>query len=286
MSGAIRLAVPNKGRLKDPSVQLLRDAGLSFELAERTLSVRMANVDLDLLFVRTEDVAELVADGVADLGITGQDLLAEFGARLPPLLELGYGHCRLVAAVPKESPAEKVDDFAGFRVATAHPRTTEDFFRQRGITITAVPLRGSVEVAPKLGIADGIVDLVSSGSTLLLNGLRPVDTIITSQAVLVVNPEALATRSGDLQQVATMLRAVVAARGKRYLLLNAPLSAAAAIEALIPGLESPSLVPLAEQGMVAVHSVVDADDIWRLLPELKAAGGSGILVLPIEQLIP
>lgn len=282
----LRLAVPNKGRLAEPSWRLLRDAGLSFEQTERTLSVRVSNVDLDLLFVRTEDVVELVSDGVAELGITGQDLLAELRADLPVLAELGFGRCRLVAAVPEDGELGRLEDLAGMRVATAHPEVTGRFFGERGIDVSVVPLRGSVEVAPKLGIAEAIVDLASSGSTLLLNGLRPIHTLLESQAVLVADPDSLDGRSTEVRQVATMLGAVVAGRRKRYLLLNAPEEAAEAVEALIPGLESPTVVPLAEEGMVAIHSVVNADEVWALLPELKAAGGSGILVLPIEQLIP
>lgn len=280
----IALAVPNKGRLKDPSVQLLRDAGLSFETTDRALSVPVRNVDAELLFVRTEDIPELVADGVADVGITGIDLIAERGNGLETLVELSYGHCRLVAAVPNASKIQDISQLSGSRVATAHPNTTGRFFRDNEIEVTVIPLRGSVEVATKIGVADAIVDLVSTGSTLRVNGLRSIGTILESQAVLVA-------RAGDAgrdgaAQVVTALRAVVAGRGKRYVLLNAPIEAAESIEALIPGLEAPTVVPLAEEGWVAIHSVVDAEHMWELLPKLEAAGGKGILVLPIEQLVP
>ncbi len=279
----IRLALPNKGRLQQPTLDLMRTAGLSFETTDRALSVTARNADIELLFVRTEDVPELVNDGVAELGITGQDLLAEYGTDLEVLAELAYGHCRLAAAVPTGSTVEKVEDLDGLRVATAHPRATARFFDARGIEITVVPLRGSVEVATKLGVADGIVDLVSTGSTLMVNGLREVGLVLASQAVLVAGP---AKGNGDASRVATALRAVVAGRGKRYLLLNAPAGAVDSIATLIPGLEAPTVVPLAEEGMVAIHSVVAADDIWNLLPRLEEAGGTGILVLPIEQLVP
>lgn len=280
----LQLAVPNKGRLKDPSVALLRDAGLSFELTDRALSVPVRNVDLELLFVRTEDIPELVADGAAHLGITGIDLLTERGNGLVTLAELGYGRCRLVAAVPNASPVEKIEDLEGMRVATAHPNTAARFFSERGIDAAVIPLRGSVELATKIGVADAIVDLVSTGSTLRVNGLRAIGTLLESQAVLV-------GRLGDsddrpAQQVITALRAVVAGRRKRYLLLNAPEAAVSTIADLIPGLEAPTVVPLAEEGWVAVHSVVAAADLWELLPKLEEAGGKGILVLPIEQLIP
>ncbi|MFO7548579.1 MAG: ATP phosphoribosyltransferase [Acidimicrobiia bacterium] len=278
----LRLAVPNKGRLKEPSLELLRDAGLAFEATERSLSVRVRNAEIDLIFVRTEDVPEMVTDRVADLGITGNDLLAEFEGGLEVVAELGFGRCRLAAAVPNASPIDKVEDFDGLRVATSHPRATRRFFDDRGVDVTVVPLRGSVEVAAKLGVADGIVDLVSTGSTLLVNGLREVDVILPSQAVLV----SAGRGNGPVQRVATALRAVVAGRAKRYVLLNAPADRVETIADLIPGLEAPTVVPLAEDGWVAVHSVVGVDEVWGLLPLLEEAGGRGILVLPIEQLIP
>jgi ATP phosphoribosyltransferase len=282
----LRLAIPNKGRLEEPSVALLAAAGLSYEKTIRSLSVPVRNVAMELLFVRTEDIPELVSDGVAELGITGIDLLAESGAGLEELVELGYGRCRLAAAVPAASEIEDIAGFAGLRVATSHPTVTRAFFAAKGIEITLVPLRGSVEVAPKLDVADAVVDLVSSGSTMLVNGLRPVLTILESQAVLVAGPTARNGHSAMVDQVATMFRAVIAGRRKRYLLMNAPRGAIDPIEAIIPGLDAPSVVPLAHDDMVAIHSVVDADDVWRILPELKAAGASGILVLPVEQLIP
>lgn len=286
MIRTLRLAIPNKGRLRDTTASLLSDAGLDFEKSDRTLSVSVRNVELDLLFVRTEDIAELVSDGTADLGITGQDLLAENGTDLPVLAELGFGHCRLVAAVPKGSPAEKLEDLTGWRVATAHPNATRQIFADRGIEADIVTLRGSVEVAPKLGVADAIVDLVSTGSTMLVNGLRQIETILTSQAVLVASPDALASRSAEVDGVVTGLTAVTEGRRKRYLLLNAPAPAVGKIQEIIPGLGAPTVVPLADNNMVAIHSVVDAGSIWSLLPDLKAAGARDILVLRIEQLIP
>lgn len=278
------LAVPNKGRMKDPTVGLLTDAGLRFETTDRALSVPVRNVDMELLFVRTDDIAELVSDGVADAGITGVDLIAEHGNGLETLVELGYGHCRLAAAVPNDSPIEKVDEFGGLRVATAHPNATSRFFSDRNIDVDVIALRGSVEVATKIGVADAIVDLISTGSTMRVNGLRPVGTLVESQAVLFSRTDS--GSSPEVKQVATAIRAVVAGRNKRYLLLNAPRAAVETLIDLIPGLNSPTVVPLADTHMVAIHSVVDAADMWSLLPQLEQAGASGILVLPIEQLVP
>jgi ATP phosphoribosyltransferase len=285
MTSPLRLAIPNKGRLRQPTRDLLRDAGLVFEETERALTVPVRNVDLELLLVRTEDIPELVADGVAELGITGLDLIEESGLDVTATVPLGYGTCRLTAAVPKASSVAEVADMAGLRVATAHPRATAAFFATSGIDVVIVPLRGSVEVAPKLGVADAIADLVSSGSTLLVNGLRPITDLLHSEAVLIARGDG-ADRNGRLEQVATMLRAVVAGRRKRYVMMNAPRRDLEEIERLIPGLRAPSVIPLAHDDMVAIHSVVDADEIWGLLPDLEAAGASGILVLPVEQLIP
>ncbi len=284
MKPVLRLAIPNKGRLQNPTAGLLSQAGLMYERTERSLSAPVANVDMELLFVRAEDVCEMVADGVAALGVTGLDLLQESGADLQVVGELGFGRCRLTAAVPNASPIDDLAGLEGMRVATAHPRVTGEFFTKQGIDVTVIPLRGSVEVAPKLDVADTIVDLVSSGSTMMVNGLRPIATLLESQAVLVARGSADGLTVAQ-QEVVTMLLAAVAARSKRYVVMNAPLEALAAIEEIIPGIEAPSVVPLAHNGKVAVHSVVDAQDVWQVLPRLKEAGAGGILVLPIESLI-
>ena len=284
MTALLRLAVPNKGRLQSPTGDLLSQAGLIYERTERALSARVANVDMELLFVRAEDVCEMVADGVAALGVTGLDLLQESGSDLEVVAELGFGTCRLTAAVPNASPMQDLGELEHMRVATAHPRVTGEFFAKQGIEVILIPLRGSVEVAPKLDVADAIVDLVSSGSTMMVNGLRPIATLLESQAVLVARRSVDGLAEGQ-QQVVTMLQAAVAARRKRYVVMNAPKEALEAIEAIIPGIEAPSVVPLAHNGKVAIHSVVDAKDVWQVLPRLKDAGATGILVFPIESLI-
>jgi ATP phosphoribosyltransferase len=278
----VRLALPNKGRLEQPAIDLLRQSGMSFETADRTLAVPVRNMPVELLFVRADDIPELVADGVAELGITGRDLVEEVGLEVEVLTALGFGRCRLTAAVPERSPITSLEAFTGARVATSHPRTAQRFFDDKGIAITPVPLHGSVEVAPKLDVADAIVDLVSSGSTMMINGLRPVVTVLESEALLIGS----GGRSSVAGSIATMAQAVVAARRKRYVLMNAPADRVVEIERIIPGIEAPSVVPLAHNGMVAVHSVVDADDVWQVLPELEDVGASGILVLPIQQMIP
>lgn len=281
----LRIAVPNKGRLEKPAADLLRQSGMRYEKTERSLSVPVANVDIELLFVRTDDIPELVADRVAAMGITGLDVVEEAQLPVAVVAELGFGRCRLSAAVPSSADVETVADFAGLRIATSHPGTTERFFADKGVDVTTVPLRGSVEVAPRLDVADAIVDLISTGSTMRVNGLRPIVTLLESQAVVVQHLDLEGPEAELAAQVVTMLRSVIAGRQKRYILMNAPLSDVEKIGKLIPGFESPTVVPLAHDGMVAIHSVVDADRVWSVLPKLRDAGATGILVLPIEQLI-
>ena len=279
------LAVPNKGRLVEPTLTLLHDAGLVFEERDRSLVSHVENVPLDILFVRTNDVIEFVGDGVADIGITGGDLLAEADASLPIVRSLGYGRCRLAAAVPRDAPQREIADLAGLRIATAHPGATRRWFEGRGIPVVVIPLSGAVEVAPRLGLADAIVDLVSTGVTLGTNGLRSIGDLLASEAVLVGNPARLVAEADAVDRLDTMLGAVLAGRRRKYVMMNAPLERLADLEGLLPGLESPSVIPLAHAGMIAIHAVVGSDDVWALLPRLKAAGASGILVLPIEKLI-
>jgi ATP phosphoribosyltransferase len=286
MRTRLRLAIPNKGRLVEPTLRLLHDAGLVFEEHDRSLVALVQNYDLDILFVRTNDVIEFVGDGVADLGVTGDDLLSETSAELPRVRSLGYGRCRLAAAVPTDSPFQVIEDLAGLRVATAHPNTARRFFEGRHVPVEIIPISGAVEVAPRLGLAEAFVDLVSTGSTLVMNGLRQVGDVLDSEAVLVANPTAHRERAAELAAIDTMLSAVIAARGRKYLMMNAPAPRLDEIQQLLPALESPTVIPLAHAGMIAIHSVVGADDVWGLLPRLKAAGASGILVLQIEKIVP
>ncbi len=233
------------------------------------------------MLVRAADIPEYVQDGVVDCGITGADLVEESGVSVDVLLGLGFGACTLEAAVPSEASARTLEDLAGCRVATVYPSLAERLLAERGIEVELVRVTGSVEVAPRLGLADAIVDLVSSGSTLRTNGLRSLGALFASEAVLV------GRTGGDerARELATVLRSVVEARETRYLMLNAPESAVAEITRIVPGSGSPSVLPLAEPGMVAVHVLVPAADVWRLLPRLEAAGGSSILLVPVERVL-
>jgi len=280
----LRLAIPNKGRLAEPAVKLLRDAGLEFDPHDRRLVAPVENLALDILFVRANDIVEFLADGVADVGITGVDLLAESDATLRTLRRLGFGHCALSVAVPDESTYRTVDELAGSRAATAHPKVARRYFAERGLDVDVIPLSGAVEVAPRLGLAEAIVDLVSTGSTLAMNGLRPIAEVLASEAVLVAGPAAEG-RADEVAAIDLMLAAVLAARSSRYLMMNAPSAQLEILRSLLPALASPSVIPLANPDMIAIHSVVGGDDVWRLLPSLRAAGASGILVLPIELMV-
>jgi ATP phosphoribosyltransferase len=286
MRDRLRIAIPNKGRLMEATLTLLHDAGLVFEATDRSLVSRVGNHPLDILFVRTGDVIEFVNDGVAEAGITGGDILAESGIDLPVLRPLGYGRCRLAAAAPADSPYESISDLGGTRIATSHPNVVRRFFLGQGIPVEVVPLSGAVEVAPRLGLADAIVDLVSTGSTLSMNGLRAIGDILASEAVLLTSHAAQRAHAEELDGIVTMFGSVIAARGRKYLMMNAPAAKLPELEDLLPGLESPSVIPLAHAGMIAIHAVVGADEVWGLLPRLKATGASGILVLPIEKILP
>jgi len=282
--GRLRIALPNKGRLADPAVALLRDAGVEVELGERRLSAQARNLAIELLFVRTGDITEYVRDGLVDLGLTGQDLVAEFGDGLAPLLDLGFGACSLVLAVPVHGDLDAVDALAGARIATTFPKLTREFLARHGVEAQVIEVTGAVEVTPQLGMADAVVDLVASGSTLRVNGLRPLATLLDSQAVLVAADADVAAEPRVASLVA-MLRSVVEARGREYMMMNAPATAIDRIRELIPGLSGPTVMPLADPSMIAVHSVVERGQLWRIVPALKEAGARDILIVPIEKVI-
>jgi ATP phosphoribosyltransferase len=274
----LRIAVPSKGRLREPAVELLHDAGLGPETpGDRALAFACRNAPVEALLVRADDIPEYVQDGVVDCGITGLDIVREQAPAVSVLVRLGFGACTLEAAVPAESYAGGLGDLAGARVATSFPRLVRELIPGS----EPVDVHGSVELAPRLGLADAIADLVSSGSTLRTNGLRSLGVLLESEAVLIGPVEPTA----QTRQLAGVFRSVVDARGARYLMLNAPEAALAEICALVPGSRAPSVLPLAEPGMVAVHSVVPAQDVWRLLPALEEAGATSILLVPLERML-
>lgn len=278
----MKIAIPAKGRLREPAVALLEEAGLGPEApGERALAFPCRNAPVEVLLVRAADIPEYVQDRVVDCGITGADLVRERGADVTELLPLGFGSCTLEAAVPQESPAEDLGDLGGLRIATVFPRLAGELLEERGVRAQLVDITGSVEVAPRLGLADAIIDLVSSGNTLRTNGLRSLGVLFSSEAILIGAPDP----DDDARQLAQVLKSVVDARGMRYLMMNAPEAALPALCELVPGSRAPSVLPLSEPGMVAVHALVPSAEVWRLLPELEAAGASSILLVPVERML-
>jgi ATP phosphoribosyltransferase len=281
----LRLALPSKGRLAEPSTRLLSDAGIQFETTGRTLHAHAHDLDLDLLLARSDDIPVWTAAGDVDLGIAGQNQIIETGADVEPLLALGFGRCRLALAVPQGAAVRSLEDLAGARVATSYPRTVAARLASAGVEARVVTLGGSVELAPRLHAADAIVDLVSSGDTLRQNGLVEVETLLESQAVLIARRDLSHQQRALTEELRLLIDSVLAARPKRYMMLNARDERLAEVLELLPGLDAPTVLPLARGDMHAVHAVVDAAEIVRLLGPLRAAGASSILVLPIEHLI-
>jgi len=284
----LRLALPNKGRLAEQTLELLDDAGFPLPLnSERALTARVGD-ELEVLFVRAQDIPEFVADGAAHAGVTGWDLVVESERELSARLDLGFGRCRLVAAAREEGPVREVADVpAGARVATAFPHTARRWFAEAGRDVEIVPVSGASEAAPHLGIAELIVDLVSTGSTLRVNGLREIATLLHSSARLVTAPAPAPEVEGAIEDLVGTLASVVRARGRRYVMANVPRAALDRIPKVLPGLNGPTVTEILNSGAhVAVHAVVAEEALAATVRELKALGASGILVTRIERLTP
>jgi ATP phosphoribosyltransferase len=285
-NGRLTVAVPSKGRMLQPTLDLCAAAGLSFETTERSLLVPCVNAPVDLLLVRPHDIPEYVHDGVVDAGITGANLVVESEAEVETLAELGFARCTLEAAVPLDASQSELSDLEGLRVATAYPTSTRACLGALGVSAELVTISGSVEAAPRLGLADAIVDLVSTGSTASVNGLRRIGRLLESQAVLLRGREVESGKDEHVERLRLMLEAVVAARRRRYVMMNAPAGALDEIRAVLPGMGAPSVLELAEPGQIAIHAAIEADQVWDLLGPLKAAGATSILVVPVERLVP
>jgi len=285
----LRIALPNKGRLADDARELFNDAGLEVRAAgPRALTASLGG-EFQALFVRARDIPEFVADGAADVGVTGFDLVRESGRTLDELADLQFGRCRLAVAATEESGFAALDDIApGTRVATVFPRLTREFFEQRGRPVEVVPVSGAAEIAPHIGIADVIVDLVSTGSTLRVNGLREVATVLESSTRLIAAADDRrdAGRTRALEELVAALTSVIAARGRRYVMANVPRAHLDAVRKVVPGLNGPTVIDILNGGEhVAVHAVVSAATIYRTVADLKALGAEGILVTRIERLM-
>ncbi|PSQ36448.1 ATP phosphoribosyltransferase [Halobacteriales archaeon SW_10_66_29] len=280
----MRIAVPNKGRLHDPTIELLERAGLHIvDGADRKLYAETVDPDVTVLFARTSDIPEYVRDGAADLGITGYDQVRESGTDLVELLDLGYGTCRIVLAAPEGGDISTVSDLEGTTVATEFPTITAEFFEERGVDVDVAEVSGATELTPHVDIADGIVDITSTGTTLRMNRLAVVEEVLTSSVRLFASPEAADDPKVD--QVATALGSVLAAEDQRYLMLNAPADSLDEVKDVIPGMGGPTVMDIAGTDQVAVHAVVEEDRVFETISELKAVGASDILVTEIERLV-
>jgi ATP phosphoribosyltransferase len=287
---SIRIALPNKGRLSEKALALFEQAGLRAAFTSDRALVASLGDDFQAIFVRAADIPEYVADGAAEMGVTGADLVAESGRKVDEVLDLGFGACRLVVAVREESKVRSADELPeGSRVATSFPRVASSYFASLGTAIEIAPVTGATEIAPHLGVADVIVDLTSTGSTLRVNGLREVDTILHSTARLIANPAAAddPTLRKTVDDLALALSSVLRAEKKRYLMANVPRERLEEIRDVIPGISGPTIVEVLDGGgWVAAHAVVDADSVYQTIASLKALGATGILVTRIERLMP
>lgn len=281
----LRLAVQKSGRLLDDSIKLLRECGIRIDNGKGQLKAAAANFPLEVLYLRNGDIPQYLQDGVADVAIIGQNTLVEKQKQVEELLPLGFSRCTLKLATPKGAAYESVHDLNGKRIATSYPNSLRDYLATQGIQADIHEISGSVEIAPSIGLADAICDLVSSGSTLFKNGLEPRETVLSSEAVLAANPNLTEERRAILDRLLFRLRSVLRARRNRYLLMNAPRDRVEEIVKVLPGMKSPTVMDLAEPGWVSIHTVIAEDQFWDIIERLRAAGAQGILVIPIEKMI-
>ena len=281
----LKIALQKQGRLADGSADMLQRCGIRFSKGLGKLRAEAYDFPLEIYFLRDDDIPSYVADGVADIGIVGENVLAESPVSVDTIERLGFGRCRLSIAVPKAFDYTALADLAGRRVATSYPTILHKYFSERGVAADIHEISGSVEIAPSIGVADAVCDLVSSGSTLFSNGLREVETVMSSEAVLIARQTLGGEQQDILYQLLFRIRSVKAASQNKYILLNAPTQRADEIRAILPGMRSPSILPLAEPGWVSMHSVVGEADFWEVVDALKRAGAEGILVLSIDQMI-
>lgn len=281
----LRIAVQKSGRLYEESVQLLKECGIDLRNVKDRLKTVSENFPIEVFFLRDDDIPEYVEDGVADIGIVGQNVLGEKGRKVTSVEELGFGKCRLSIAVPKSMDYIDASSLQGKRIATSYPHLVAEFLKERSITASIHEISGSVEIAPGIGLADVVADLVSSGGTLFVNGLKEVETILESQAVLIANANIDDQRKAILEKLLFRIRAVKKAKKNKYVLLNAPNDQLQKIINLLPGMRSPTVLPLAESGWSSIHCVLSESEFWDKIQQLKEAGAEGILVVPIEKMI-
>ena len=281
----LRIAVQSKGRLYDETMELLQESGISLGVSKRTLLVQAGNFPVEVLFLRDDDIPQSVAGGVADVGIVGENEFVERAEKADIIKRLGFSRCRLSLAIPKAVEYPGVEWFNGKKIATSYPGILNSFLKEKGIKAETHVITGSVEIAPGIGLADAIFDIVSSGSTLVSNNLREVEVVMQSEALLIGNPSLDAEKKAILEELLFRFDAVKAAQGKKYIMMNVPDDRMSEVLAELPGIKSPTVMPLATKGWSSVHTVLDEKRFWEIIGKLKAAGAEGILVLPIEKMI-
>lgn len=281
----LKIAIQKSGRLHDESIQILKDCGISVYNGNDQLKVTASNFPLEVYYLRNSDIPQYLIDGVVDIAIVGDNLLVEKGQNIQIAEKLGFSKCKVSVAVPKNFNYNSIQDLKGLRVATSYPKTVIDYFSSKGILVDIHQISGSVEIAPNIGLSDAIVDIVSSGSTLFKNGLKEVEVILKSEAVLAVSPQISEEAKQVVAKLQFRIQSVLRSRKSKYILMNVPNDKISEISKILPVLKSPTVMPLAEEGWSSVHSVIDEDKFWEVIDQLKEAGAEGILVCPIEKMV-
>ena len=281
----LRVAVQKSGRLHDDSLKLLKDAGISIDNGREQLKATSGNFPLEVFYLRNGDIPQYLRDGVVDVAIIGENVLIEKGEDIVTAEKLGFSKCRVSLAVPKAAKYNGVEDLQGARIATSYPNTVNSYLSKKGITADLHIINGSVEIAPNIGLADAICDIVSSGSTLFKNNLKEVEVMLKSEAVLAVSPQISSERKQVLEKLQFRIKAVLRARSSKYILMNVPNSKIDDVVKLLPGMRSPTVLPLAEEGWSSLHTVISEERFWEVIDELKSNGAEGILVAPIEKMV-
>lgn len=285
METRLRIAIQKSGRLQEGSLQLLKESGLSFNNGKEQLKAEASNFPVDILFLRDDDIPQYVEDQVADAGIVGENIVVEKGKNTTIMKRLDFARCRLSLAVPRGDRYTGIGDLEGKNIATSYPNIVQSYLLKKKVNAGIHEISGSVEVAPGIGLADAICDIVSTGSTLLSNGLKEVEVVMQSEAVLVASPKLDDQKKSILDKLMFRIEAVNKAKNNKYILLNCPNNAIDSITGVLPGMKSPSIVPLGREGWSSIHSVVDENAFWEKIDQLKALGAQGILVIPIEKMI-
>ena len=281
----LRIAVQKSGRLNEDSMRILKDVGISIDNGKDQLKAAAIDFPVEVFYLRNGDIPQYLKDGVVDAAIIGENVLIEKGEGINFVERLGFSKCKVSIAVPKDAKENSLKDLAGKRIATSYPKTVEKFLAAQNIEAQLHIINGSVEIAPNIGLADGICDIVSSGSTLFKNGLKEIEVLLKSEAVLAVSPKINAKRQAILEKIQFRIQSVLKGRQSKYVLLNAPNDKLEAIINILPGMRSPTVLPLAQEGWSSVHSVIPKNQFWEIIDELKKNGAEGILVCPIEKMV-